>query len=261
MPSPFPGVDPYLEAFGFWESFHSMFGASLTELLNEGLPPSYVAQSQKRVRLLRPKDRSSERIPDVFVARERGRPPRLAPEPEPAVALLEPTTVPLPDQQIEVVDRWVEVLSVPDLDLVTSIEILSPTNKAGPGRREYLKRRRDLTWGPIHLVELDLLISGRRMPMARDLPEGDALAIVARTDRRPDADVYAWTLRQPLPTIPVPLLHPDPDAMLDLGRAYTLAYDRGGFPRIIEYRRRLPRSLNLGPDERDWAEQLGGGGR
>jgi hypothetical protein len=47
--------------------------------------------------------------------------------------------------------------------------------------------------------------------MESPLPPGDYFALIARAERRPDCDVFAWTVRDRLPTIPVPLLAPDAD--------------------------------------------------
>ena len=70
---------------------------------------------------------------------------------------------------------------------------------------EYLDKRDQYIDLPVNLVELDLLVGGRRLPMKKPMPSGDYYALVARAQRRPDCDVYAWSIRQPLPTIPIPL--------------------------------------------------------
>ena len=79
--------------------------------------------------------------------------------------------------------------------------------------------------------------------------------MVARAKRRPDCDVYAWTVRDRLPAIPIPLLAPDPDIVLDLGGVFAMAYERGRYGRLIDYNRPLthraqPRGPRLGRGNR-----------
>ena len=64
---------------------------------------------------------------------------------------------------------------------MTVIEILSPTNKFGSGRTEYIEKRNEWIRQPIHLVEIDLLLVGQRLPMQRPLPRADYFAFVSRS--------------------------------------------------------------------------------
>ena len=105
-------------------------------------------------------------------------------------------------------------------------------------------------WSEGVLVELDLLLKGRRLPLGEPLPAGDCYAFVARGDRRPDCQVYAWTLRQPLPAVPVPLLPPDRDVAVDLGAVFAVTYQRGRYARSIDYT--AAPSVGLGPDDSAW---------
>ena len=133
------------------------------------------------------------------------------------VLMLEPVTIDLPVEEIEEVrDLWIEIRHRPDRDLVTAIEILSPTNKLGEGYWQYQGKRRSLIRQNVHLVELDLLVRGQRLPMGQELPAGDFFAFVSRADRRSKSDVYAWSVRDCLPNIPIPLRSPDPDVILEL---------------------------------------------
>jgi hypothetical protein len=109
------------------------------------------------------------------------------------------------------------------------IEILSPTNKAGEGFSKYLRKRRATIRQKVHLVEIDLLLGGERLPMAEPLPPGDYCAVVSRSEERPASSVYAWTIRDPLPSVLIPLKRPDPDATLDLAAHFATAYDRGRY--------------------------------
>jgi hypothetical protein len=254
MPSPFPGMDPYIEDQGRWADFHSSLVTYCRDTLAARLPEDYVAQIGERVYLVTWQvDESRAILPDVAVLRE-DRPAREAAGERPGVATLEPVVIPYANAQEQVRETWVDVLRLPDERLVTIIEVLSPTNKAGSGRWEYLGKRRDVFEQPVHLVEIDLLVAGARVPMARPLPRGDYYAIVARAGRRPDCEVYAWSMRDRLPTIPVPLLAPDPDVPLDLAELVAPAYEHGRYARRLRYER--PLTLPLRAEDRAWAEGL-----
>jgi hypothetical protein len=174
------------------------------------------------------------------------------------VATLEPVTVPFVVAEDEVRDTWIEIRRLPEERLVTAIEILSPTNKGSSGLSEYLDKRLRLWNQQVNLVEIDLLIAGRRLPMAKPLPPGDFYAIISRGMKPETGDVYAWSVRRPLPTIPIPLEDPDPDASLDLAEVFALAYQRGRYARLIRYER--PLDLPLHPEDKAWAEAVARGG-
>jgi hypothetical protein len=164
---------------------------------------------------------------------------------------LEPVTIPLTILEGPR-ETYIEILHRPDRSLVAVLELLSPANKEQPGRTEYLAKRNALLYQQVHLVELDLLRGGRRPPLAKPLPPGDCYYFVSRAEQRPDCQVYAWGLRQPLPTLPVPLRAPDPDLMIPLASVFATAYDRGRFQRRIDYRGQLPAHLRA--DEKSWVD-------
>ena len=259
MPSPFPGVDPYLEVQGHWEGCDAALVTHVAEDLNQRLPDGYVARIETRVTFVSQSLETHHKIPDVLIG---GDPdsrttPVSASAREAGVATIEPTTIPFALGEVELRDRWIEIVNLPEMDLVTVIEILSPSNKAGTGRTEYLQKRAALIDRRVNFIEIDLLLGGRRMPMAGPLPRGDYYAVVGRSSGAPDAQVYAWTIRQPLPAIPVPLRAPDADVMLNLRDAFDLTYDRGRYRRIVGYGKPLPESLPLADADRMWAESLG----
>jgi hypothetical protein len=255
MPSPFPGVDPYVENTGIWRDFHSRFLTHLSDHLNELLPGHYAAVIDEEFRILddpptpgRPRGFR----PDPTVARS-GRPA------EPAraaggVATLEPVTLLYPeDEEEEDRPTWVEVQRLPDREVVAVIELLSPANKDGHGRSEYLRKRKAVLGRELHLIELDLLLSGPRLPMRGVLPKGDFYAFIARAEQRPRGEAYAWTVRQALPTIPIPLREPDPDVRIDLGVAYQASYERGRYRNLLRY------DAPLTDDDRTWAAERASG--
>jgi hypothetical protein len=256
MPNPFPGIDPYLEAQGRWPDFHARFIAYACDMLADRLPDPYVAQIEERLSLVEmPAEPGPTFRPDLAILRDDS----TAGAPGvPGTATIEPVVIPMALGVVEEVrETWIEVRHLEGRSLVTAIELLSPGNKVEPQRSAYLAKRFELLRQPIHLVELDLLLGGQRLPMQRPLPRGNYYAFVARAERRPDCEVYAWTVRQPLPTIPVPLRPPDPDVELDLAALFATAYDRGRYRRLIRHDAPPPAALSA-PD-RAWAEAIARG--
>jgi hypothetical protein len=139
--------------------------------------------------------------------------------------------------------------------VVTIVEVLSPTNKrpGGDGRDAYLQKREEVLLSPAHLVELDLLRGGERLPALKPLPPGDYYAFVSRQRDRPMAAVYAWSLRSPLPAIPVPLAGDDRDVIPDLQSVFTDVYDRAGYDYTLDYERAVEPTLS--EDDATWARE------
>lgn len=123
------------------------------------------------------------------------------------------------------------------LEVVTVIEVLSPRNKrsGSDGRDEYLSKREEILKTRSHLVELDLLRGGKRLPTVDPLPAADYYAFVCRSQPRYNAEVYAWSLRDRAPAIPVPLAANDPDVSVDLQEVFTSTYDRAGYDYSLNY--------------------------
>ncbi len=143
-------------------------------------------------------------------------------------------------------------LEIRDTDsrlLVTALEVLSPTNKRS-GRAEYLGKREQLLQSQAHLIEIDLLWDGPRMPMRRPIPPCPYCVLVSRADRRPVADVWPVRLDQPLPTIPVPLLPGDADVALNLQVVFDGVYDSFGYSAAIDYSK--PPEQALGEGDLAW---------
>jgi hypothetical protein len=252
MTSPFPGIDPYLERQKLWPDFHARFIPSLCDAILDRLPESYVARIDERMNLVEvPASEVKLVRPDLTVLGH-GSERALGALPGGTLTLA-PEVIPLKFLE-EYREIFIEILHTSDQRLVTVVELLSPSNKTGDGRRDYLVKRNGLMHQDVHLVELDFLVAGQRLPMERALPAGDYYALVARGDRRPDCEVYAWTVRQPLPTIPIPLLAPDPDIPVDLAAVFRSVFERARYQRSIDYG--APLTLPLKPEDREWAEGL-----
>lgn len=251
MPSPFPGIDPFIESPAFWSDFHARFINCWCEAIADALPNAYEAGLGERVYLIEHDPDSRKLVfPDVAVVQEDD---SQQPSTNSGLATVEPVTIPLTILEGPR-ETFIEIIHRPDRNLVTTLELLSPANKQQPGRTEYLAKRNALLYQSVHLVELDLLRGGSRLPLARPLPAGDGYYLVSRADKRPDCQVYAWPMSHPLPTLPVPLRAPDADLQIDLRQVFNTAYDRGRFHRRINYLGPLPSHLRA--DEKKWAKDL-----
>ncbi len=140
-----------------------------------------------------------------------------------------------------------------DRDLVTVVELLSPSNKyPGPDREQYLAKRMELLSGTVHLVEIDLLSGGPPLPAA-DRPDCSYSVLVSRFERRLDAEFWPISLREPLPVIPIPVRAPDSDARLDLQAVLNQIYDDPGYGDYIYGGAPQPR---LREEDATWARQF-----
>lgn len=261
MPSPFPGMDPYLEHPDIFPDFHDRFVTYLSETIQADLPPPYYAGLGRRAWI-----EVSERFigPDVQLLR-----PRRTPDGGGggvAVAdraATQPVVVHVPHD--ERVETLVEVFvgKGSERRLVTAIEVLSLSNKmpGEHGRDLYLRKQREVLASKVHLVEIDLLRAGEHttaVPRDRLLAKvapSDYHVCVHRFDNWEDYLVYAIQLDQPLPRVRIPLLPGDPDVTLDLQAVFRRTYDAGPYPREIRYEEDQP-VPPLPPNQAAWAEQL-----
>lgn len=260
MLSPFPGMDPYLESPTHWSDFHPTFIQAWRETIADRLPPNYFARIGEDVVLIAPEVPARQsRVPDVVVSRDPHGPGGGATAMIGGVRV-EPTTL----ANIEYLDphteAFIEILRFPEQEVVAVLELLSPTNKSGDGPGFYFEKRQQLLRQNVHIVELDLIRAGRRMELDRALPPGDYYAFVSRSERRPFCDVYPWTVREPLPLLPVPLLAPDLDIEVDLGDAFRIAFQRGRYGRLIRYDQPPPPPSFAGEDG-DWVMRTAAGAK
>lgn len=254
MPSPFPGMDPFIEGQE-WEDFLHHLIEGLHAAIVPRVRPRYVVRVEKRVYVEHDPDALADVIrPDVAVVEREGR--ELASEGGVATALaVEPVVLALPMPE----PREEALLTVRHRDtkrVVAVIEVLSPGNKrrGSDGRRAYLEKREAVLQSDTHLVELDLLRAGERLPTIGPLPPADYYAFVCRARRRPRAEVYAWPLRRALPAIPVPLAGEDADVALDLQSIFSTVYDRAAYDYSLDYRGAPEPALS--DADAAWAKQI-----
>ncbi|MBI4603617.1 MAG: DUF4058 family protein [Planctomycetes bacterium] len=262
MPSPFPGMDPYLEHPDVFPDLHDRLITHLSELLQSTLPPPYYAALGRRVWI-----EVSRRFigPDVNVLRPRAESSRadgagsvaVAPA---AASRLKVVRVPHDERR----EPFVEVFAGQggSKRLVTTIEILSPTNKTpgDQGRDLYLRKQREVLSSKTHIVEIDLLRSGEHTTA---VPRKLAIEVcgafdyhvcVHRFDNVEDYFVYPISLEEPLPEISVPLLPGDPDVPVPLQALFNLCYDAGPYRREIDYEKDSP-VPPLAAEKAGWATQ------
>ncbi len=220
MPSPFPGMNPYLEQDRAWNDFHESFMPAARDAIAAQVRPHFIAKINRHV-FVHELSADVRRFSGHGVDRER-----------------------LSFIEIRDRDGW---------ELVAVIELLSPANKyAGADREQYLAKRGELLGSGVHLVEIDLLRGGPRMPM-QDLPACDYCVLVSRAQARPDAGVWPLRLRDPLPTVPVPLRSPHADARLDLQQILHRIYDAAGYEDYIYLGQPQPQ---LNAEDAAWARQF-----
>lgn len=251
MPSRFPGMDPYLEG-PLWMNFHSQLVVEIARQLTPKVQPKYVTLTTERFVLDDMDDVADTSVgvyPDVNIAAT-GEPGRIAKPTAHATSapLLLETVIPenVPHYSVEIRDRL-------GRRLVTAIEVLSPTNKRGVGREEYLRKRQHLLLSSAHLVEIDLLRIGQRLPMRRRLTGAPYFVLVSRAQNRPEVEVWPITLQARLPVVPVPLLPGDLDTTLDLQLALHTNYDQFRYDLSIDYTK--PPAVRLRSDEAAWLEK------
>jgi Protein of unknown function (DUF4058) len=254
MPSPLPGMNPYLESPELWSEFHSRMIVAIADALDTTLSQDYRVAVEKRVYLTQGEETILIGIPDVSVTAtpqaNTGTATAIAPE---------PTIVEIPLAE-EVQERYLEIREIATGRVVTVIELLSPKNKrSGDGRDAYSQKRQRIMLSQTHLVEIDLLRSGDPLPMVGAITS-DYRILVSRSDRRPKAQLYAFNLRQPIPTIQIPLAA-DTAVILEIQPLLHQIYDRARLALAIDYQK--PPIPKLSPDDRVWlnatiAQQAGG---
>lgn len=253
MPSPFPGMDPFLEKHE-WNDFHSTFNTVVREKLSPKVSPSYLVRVERRVYVEHTYGEEQLRQADVAIVTNDA--PRHASAATTSVVASATPVEGLVAMAEEIRETYLVIRERETREVITVIETLSPGNKrpGANGRQEYLAKREEILRSRSHLVELDLLRGGTRLPMASPLPPADYYAIVSRSGRRPRAEIYPWTLRDPLPTIAIPLLPDDPAVPLDLQEVFTTVYDRAMYDLSIDYA--APLDPPLKTEDEEWMKRI-----
>lgn len=250
MPSPFPGMNPFLEQDDVWEDFHGRIIPVIAEQLECEVGPGYIVKLEPRLYIhqLSDEDRRYLGRSDVGVATSPARSFATS-----STALAEaPVELSLPEVEVYR-ELHVEIRDRRDRRIVTAIEVLSPTNKTpGPNRELYLAKRSELLGSSTHFVEIDLRRGGRRPPL-ENLPDCDYYVMVSRSTDRPRVGVWPLRLADPLPTFKVPLAGEEEFAKLDLQAALHRVYDTANYGKYIYESQPQP---PLSAAKATWAKQL-----
>ena len=262
MPSPFPGMDPWLESPAHFPDFHSGFLASLRASLNAVLPPPFFAALSTRV-YAEESDRNVEPDIDILIpangyAANGGTATLTRLETDLLVVGEERHT-----DDDEIAERFIEIRTTEGSNrLITAIELLSISNKTrgSAGRTLYRAKQAELFSAGVHLVEIDLLRGGTHTTKAklrelqRQAPGFAYHVAIARADFESPRRAAAIELAQRLPEIPIPLTPEVPAVGVELQPAFDRAYDESLFARRINYRQ--PPDPPLAPEQQAWADAI-----
>ena len=255
MPSPFPGMDPYLEGY-LWPDVHSALASKIRQYLTPLLRPKYAARLE--VYLAEdpfPEGEIGILYPDVEVVETSRSQSTPSPSSSGQLLTITPPALSLPvTQAVSVRITSVEIRDTANNKLIASIEILSPVNKRGPGLSTYRKKRQRLYEADVHLLEIDLLRRGTR-PFAQPRLPKVAYCIALTRARAKQIEIWPVDLPNTLPVIPVPLRAPDPDVPLDLQTAVNDIYDEAAYDLTLDYQQ-MPPPPKLSAEDSEWFRSL-----
>jgi hypothetical protein len=240
-------MDPYLEDPIEWPDTHHGLLGEMRNILADEVAPHYIVRVEQRVHISSPEELPRQTIvPDVYIFE---RPP--AGERQATATLIAPATRIEPLYDLESRTRYLEIRDARGREVVTTLELLSPANKAAdsPGRAQYLDKRKKVMFSGTHWIEIDLLRAGERPEEVDGL--SDYYALLKRGDSYGPLEVWFADLRDRLPVIAVPLRPPHEDVPLDLQAALDNLYARAHYGEAIDYTRPAPAPA-LRPADANW---------
>jgi hypothetical protein len=248
--SPFPGMDPYLEDPAEWSTVHTLLISAIGEQLVQQVRPHYSVKIEQRVYILTPDEqRDYAIVPDVVMIQRQA----LAATMSRAAGITQPTLVE-PLVNIEIRERYIEILDRRRRRVVTTLELLSPFNKrpGTSGREAFLQKRQAVFSSDVHWIEIDLLRGGERPAEVAGLSH--YYALLKRGSIPRPYEVWYIDLHERLPVIAVPLTAPQEDVPLDLQAAFTTVYQRADYATEIDYDVEVP-SPRLSSEEIAWVRE------
>jgi hypothetical protein len=250
-------MDPWLEGH-VWPDVHHDLATRIKEQLVPQVIPKYSVRIETyTVEDTRPDEDVGILYPDVEILRRRPEPVLdVVSEPTIDYGLLTPSTltIPLP-KPVEVRIPIVEIRDRENQQLITAIEVLSPVNKRAPGIQPYREKRDLLHEDGVHLLEIDLLRRGERPLNYPTLPRRAHYFVMLQRGERYRTEVWAMTVRDKLPIVPVPLKSPDPDVRLDIGAALNEVYDRSRYDLSVRYDA-VPPPPAFSNEDREWLQSI-----
>jgi Protein of unknown function (DUF4058) len=254
MPSPFPGMDPYLEDPEIWSGVHAAILGAIQNRLGPAVRPHFVVRYAERVYRTNMEDPAFRLVvPDLRVIGCSADQASTESK-ESGVATVEPIRVEVVDDEIH--DRSLQVIDVRDRSVVTVIEVLSPTNKmpGSLGRASFLQKRKEVAATDAHWIEIDLLREGERTAHLPRVPDTEYQAYMSRAGKPRRGYVWPISLRKPLPAIAIPLRGEDPDVPLDLQAVINSVIERGSYDLDTDYSREPVPPLQS--ENAEWARQI-----
>ena len=250
---PFPGMDPWLEGH-VWPDVHHDLATRIKEQLVPQVIPKYLVRIETyTVEDTHPDEDVGILYPDVEILR---RGVDIVSEPAVDYGLTTPATMTIPiARPIEVHIPVVEIIDREKQKLITAIELISPVNKRKPGLEDYRKKRTALNRNGVHLLEIDLLRRGERPFNYPTFPRWAQYFVLLTRGGQSRMEVWAMTVRDKLPVVPVPLKSPDPDVRLDIGAAFQEVYERSRYDLSVRYGAEPPPPA-LSEDDREWLKGL-----
>lgn len=247
MPSPLPGMNPFIEQPELWSEFHSRMIVAIADALDDLLSRDYRVAVEKRVYLSQDDEQVLIGIPDVAVTAA----PNTSLGKSSSVAVAEPQIVELPTLR-EFQERYLEIREGSTGAVITTIELLSPKNKrTGEGRDAYLGKRQQILSSATNFVEIDLLRGGQPLPI-KGSTASDYRILVSRSSDRPQAQLYGFNLGQEMPTFGIPLRPGEAEPLLQLQPLVHRVYDKSRFELAIDYQQKLIPQLSS--HEKEWIE-------
>jgi hypothetical protein len=254
MKSPFPGMDPYLEPH--WLDIHTKLVAYAADDLNERLPDDLIASTEERVAVESESGEEHVFGPDVRVFEGPADEPHMIDQP-PGGAVAAPFR--LLAQVEPIIERFIRIIEARTERLITVIEFISPTNKRSEGVFRFKSKRAELLASGVNFIEIDLVRAGDWRALLRPHRCGtkafSTYRVTSRVPNDPGA-VYLQpiSLREPMPSVPIPLRSRDPEIRIDLQSLVDRAYSNGRYEKRLDYRQ--PLDPPLAGDDAVWADQL-----
>ena len=242
---------------GLWDDFHADMIAEIKRAIAPQLPPHYAVRTGERyyVDVCSPGDMGA--VDDSLVQSDASV-VRVANDWQSVggAAVLEAPVETEVAVELEFREKFLDIREMRSGHIVTTIEVLSPSNKrGGEGRRQYLLKRNACLLGERNFVEIDLLRGGSRMPVASGYPAGEYIVAVFRMTRPGKGGLWPIGLRGPLPVIPIPLLPGEDDLRIDLAPMVNSIYVVSNYGLSINYT--LPLSPKLkNREDAAWLEEL-----
>ncbi|MBN3879515.1 MULTISPECIES: DUF4058 family protein [unclassified Nostoc] len=233
MNYPFPGMNLYLENTVFWSEVNHRLITAIADNIEQNIPPQYRVAIEQRTYLSDDSDSVLVATPDVSVFSQRKLPQQYSStttqtETSEGITVM----IPLPEH---ITENYLEIREVSTGFVVTSIEILLPKNKRpGEDRKAYQLKRKQVLASLSHLVEIDLLRTGKPMSILGKIPVTNYQIIVSRSETRPQAKLYGFSIRETIPIFPLPLQSEDTETIVDLQSLLYGIYNRGRYYLAID---------------------------